>query len=197
MPGARRRSTVPSTDGDPRFTGRDAELGAIDAALRSGRVAVIHSPPGLGKSRLAMEYAHLYADAYPGGTFLVRFDQPPPTDLAKLLRDLGKPGYPDEPIEDQCRRALRELGASGPTLLTYDAIADERTLRAWLPYDGLDWHLIATSTSASWATSWTTVELPVRRGAAVVRARDRGSGAGRRARPRGPRQSRQEPACGR
>jgi hypothetical protein len=82
---AQRRSTVPSTDGEPQFTGRDAELGAIERALRSGRVAVIHGPPGLGKSRLAMEYAHRHADAYLGGTFFVRFDQPPPTDLAKLL----------------------------------------------------------------------------------------------------------------
>jgi tetratricopeptide (TPR) repeat protein len=165
--GAWRRSTVPSTEGDPRFTGRDAELIAIEGTLWSGRVVIVHAPPGLGKSRLAMEYAHRHADAYPGGTFFVRFDQPPPTDLAKLLRDMGKPGYPDEPIEDQCRRALRELGAAGRTLLIYDAIADERTLRDWLPYDGLDWHLVVTSTSASWATSWSTVELgPLARGAA-------------------------------
>ena len=34
-------------------------------------------------------------------------------------------------------------------LLIYDAIADERTLRDWLPYAGLDWHLLITSTSAA------------------------------------------------
>lgn len=63
-------------------------------------------------------------------------------------------------------RAAR-AGCLGRTLLIYDAIADEHTLRAWLPYDGLDWHLIVTSTSASWATSWNTVELgPLTHGAA-------------------------------
>jgi hypothetical protein len=96
---------------------------------------------------------------YPGGMFFVPFDQPPPTELARLLRDTGKPAYPDESVEDQCRRALRDLGSTGRTLLIYDAVADERTLREWLPYEGLDWHLIVTSTSAKWASSWSTVEI--------------------------------------
>lgn len=119
---------------------------------------MIHGAPGLGKSRLAREYAHRHAAAYPGGMFFVPFDQPPPTELAKLLRD-ARPLYPDDSIEDRCRRALRELGAAGRALVIYDAIADARTLHEWLPYDGLDWHLIATSTSASWARSWAVVEL--------------------------------------
>lgn len=162
-----RRSTVKSADGEPRFTGRDTELGAIEAALQARRVVVVHGAPGLGKSRLAREYAHQHAEAYPGGMFFLPFDQPPPIELAKLLRDMGKPVYDDESVEDQCRRALRELGTAGRTLLIYDAIANERTLRAWVPYDGLDWHLIVTSTWAAWAKSWRTVELgPLHPGAA-------------------------------
>lgn len=157
--GVRRRSTVKSTEGEPRFTGREAELGAIEGALERQRVVVVHGAHGLGKSRLAREYAHQHVEAYPGGMFFIPFAQPPPTELARLLRDTGSPTYVDESVEDQCRRALRGLGSAGPTLLIYDAIADEDTLLNWLPYDGLDWHLIVTSTSARWARSWGTVEL--------------------------------------
>jgi tetratricopeptide (TPR) repeat protein len=154
-----RRSTVRSTEGEPTFTGRDDELGAIEHGLRDRRVVVLHGAPGLGKSRLAKEYAHKHVEGYLGGMFFVPFEQPPPTELAKLLRDTGKPVYAEESVEDQCRRALRDLGAAGRTLVIYDAVADERTLRDWLPYEGLDWHLIVTSTSANWASSWTTVEI--------------------------------------
>jgi tetratricopeptide (TPR) repeat protein len=157
--GAQRRSTVKSTVGEPRFTGRDAELRAIDDRLQAGRVVVLHGAPGLGKSRLAKEYAHRHVEAYPGGMFFVPFDQPPPIELAKLLRDTDRPAYQGESVEDQCRRALHALGSTGRTLLIYDAIADERTLCDWLPYEGLDWHLIVTSTSVRWSRSWHLVEV--------------------------------------
>ena len=157
--GLQRRSTVPSTQGEPKFTGREAELAAIENELAARQLVVVHGAPGLGKSRLAREYAHRHAASYPGGMFWVPFDQPPPIELAKLLRDTDRPAYVDESLDDQCRRALRELGSASRVLVIYDAISCEQVLRDWLPYDGLDWHLIVISTSAVWASAWCTVEI--------------------------------------
>ena len=61
----------------------------------------------VSKSRLAKEYAGARAAQYSGGVFFIRFgDGVPPADLARLLRDFALKEYSNEPIEDQCRRAL-------------------------------------------------------------------------------------------
>lgn len=154
-----RYSTVPSTEGEPRFTGREQELGAIGELFNHGQVVVLHGAPGIGKSRLAREYAQKYRQSYPGGRFLVPFAQLPPAELAKLMRAPRSSASVGESLDEQCRRALLELGSEGRVLIIYDAVADERTLRGWLPYDGLEWHVLVTSTSASWAAAWNTVKV--------------------------------------
>ena len=52
-----------------RFIGREAELAALHARLAS-RMVVVLGPPGVGKTRLAHEYALRHAEEYPGGTWL-------------------------------------------------------------------------------------------------------------------------------
>lgn len=158
-PRSRRRSTMPSTVGEPPFTGRVDELRAIEDLFGRDRVVVLHGAPGIGKSRLATEYAQRHRSAYPGGMFLVPFAQLPPLELAKLLREPGRAPSAGESLDDQCRRALLEMGGDGRVLIVYDAVTDEHTLRGWLPNDELEWHLIVTSTFASWAASWNAVKV--------------------------------------
>jgi len=156
---ARPHSTVTIADGDPSFVGRELELRAIEDLLRDRPVVVLHGAPGLGKTRLAMEYARSHRAEYPGGTFFAPLDKPPPADLTTLLRVAGQPVYADETPDERARRALYALGSGQRALLIYDAVADESTLRTWLPCTGLAWHLIATSTSSSWAARWATVAV--------------------------------------
>ncbi|MEV4517420.1 BTAD domain-containing putative transcriptional regulator, partial [Dactylosporangium sp. NPDC049525] len=44
------------------LVGRAAELAAVDELLRTARVVTVTGPPGVGKSRLVVEYAHRHAD---------------------------------------------------------------------------------------------------------------------------------------
>jgi hypothetical protein len=130
-----------------------------EVAFKLGAPRQYLEAPGIGKSRLAMEYAQRHRSAYPGGMFLVPFAQLPPAELAKLLRESGRPPSTGESLDEQCRRALLKLGGDGRVLIVYDAVTDERTLRGWLPNDELEWHLIVTSTFASWAAPWNTVKV--------------------------------------
>ncbi len=156
-----RLSTLPSDRRDAPFTGRAAELDALDAAFADrgrAQVAVLHGSPGIGKTRLAVEYALRHSANYPGGTFFVRLDATPPPELAQLARVLGLPAYADERIEEQCRRVLAGLGGR-PTLLVYDNVADERVLGDWLPPGDAACHVLATSTYTYWPAPWTGVPV--------------------------------------
>ncbi|APR79108.1 Signal transduction response regulator [Minicystis rosea] len=53
-----------------RFIGRESELAALDARLSAELAVSVLGPPGMGKTRLAHEYALRRADAYPGGAWL-------------------------------------------------------------------------------------------------------------------------------
>ncbi|WP_437562745.1 tetratricopeptide repeat protein [Sorangium sp. So ce542] len=134
------------------FADRREEREAIERALDKGgdlAVCVLYGQPGVGKTRLAVEYARAHIDRYPGGVFFVRFNRLPPNDLAEVLRLLGLPEYNQEPPDEQCRRALRSLGGRA-TLLIYDGVASEADLDAWRPPYGSRCHLLATSTRQYW-----------------------------------------------
>jgi hypothetical protein len=102
------RATMPAPQLLPpdvaHFTGRDVELGLLDALwdTRASAALVISSisgAAGIGKTSLVVRWAHRVRDRFPGGQLYVNlrgFDPGPPATpeqvLDGLLRALGVPG---------------------------------------------------------------------------------------------------------
>src|SRR5437868_1620294 len=61
---------------NPLFTGREAALARLNAELQVGAPIAVAGTGGLGKTQLAVEYAHQARAAFPGGIFWLAMAQP-------------------------------------------------------------------------------------------------------------------------
>ncbi|MEU7873139.1 BTAD domain-containing putative transcriptional regulator [Dactylosporangium sp. NPDC049140] len=134
---ARGTSTLPHDV--PDFTGRAAELARLDA-IAGTAVAVISGPGGVGKTALAVRWAHANAHRFPDGRFYVdlhgygpRDPMAPAEALRHVLLTLGFPGG-DVPARVDAAAALyraRLAGAKALILLDNAVTADQ--VRPLLP----------------------------------------------------------------
>lgn len=160
---------------NPVFTGREAQLAAIRDALLSGNRAAaqaLHGMGGVGKTQLAIEYAHRFADSYDVVWWLnaekaVLLE----SQFADLAAALGCAG-PAAPPAAVRRAVLSDLHWRQGWLVVFDNANEPDDLRDWLP-NGLG-HVLITSRS----TGWSEVAVPVPvgvllRGEAVELLRDR------------------------
>lgn len=121
------------------FTGRDAELAAVDAALTRGRNAVITQTlsglGGIGKSQLAAAYVAGHGDSYDVVAW-VRAEGGGVTDLAELAGALGEDVTELSP-EERAACALRVLESTERSwLLVLDNVAGPVELSACCPAAG-------------------------------------------------------------
>jgi DNA-binding SARP family transcriptional activator len=124
------------------FVGRDAHLALLNEALADGGTSpwVISGLPGVGKSALAVHWAHRVADRFPDGQLYLdlRGHADGPTvgigeALDRLLRSLGVP--PDQVPADPGERAgvFRSVLARRRMLIVLDNANDSGQVRALLP----------------------------------------------------------------
>jgi tetratricopeptide (TPR) repeat protein len=132
----------------PGFTGRSAELQALTQLLdRSGTqgaeaivIAAIGGPPGVGKTALAVHWAHQAAGRFPDGQLYVNLrgydpGQPMSTAdaLAGFLRSLGVPGQDIPPDEAERAVRYRSLLAGKRILVVLDNAGSACQVRPLLP----------------------------------------------------------------
>ena len=127
------------------FAGRDsdlAELGALLAGPRSvgGPVVVISGTAGVGKTALAVQWAHGHRGDFPDGQLYVNLagyapapPLPPERALAGFLRALGVPAERIPPEVDEAAGLYRSLLADRRVLVVLDNARGADQVRPLLP----------------------------------------------------------------
>jgi hypothetical protein len=144
------------------FTGREQLLDSVRAALTGGDRAVVQALRGMGgvgKTQLAIEYAHCYAREY-DIVWWISSEQPELIggQFAALATALGcaEEGAGPEAVRARVLGVLREQDR---WLLIFDNAEDPRDVAGWLP--GGAGHVLITSRADAWAELAISVEVGV------------------------------------
>jgi hypothetical protein len=176
---ARFPGTLPSTwrvpARNPNFTGRDDELVQVNTNLSADPTVTVHSLSGLGgvgKTQLAIEYAHKFASDY-DVVWWIAAETPAtiPDHFAALATNLGL-----EPTEgpDELRAAVHDaLRTAGGWLLIFDNADSVDDIEPWLPSGPLSGeargHVIVTTRRRGFRQLGTVLDLDVIDMGAAVR----------------------------
>jgi hypothetical protein len=160
---------------NPGFTGRDGLLAAVRARLLGGDRAVVQAlqgQAGVGKTQLAIEYAHRFADGYDLAWWVNSGQAGLIGDkFAALGRALGC--VQREASTEVVRVAvLGELRERGRWLVVFDNAENPDDIVGWLPGGG--GHVLITSRERRWAEIAMPVEVDVlarAESAAILQAR--------------------------
>jgi Tfp pilus assembly protein PilF len=144
---------------DPHFVGRQEELAALEAALGDSGTSVLSQPAsvhglgGVGKTVLAVEFAHIHAADYAAVLWL---NAQEPTVLAAafadLARELGLPeaDEPDQGVRTAAVLRWLESPQSGRWLLVFDNAERRQDVEPYVPRRHAG-HVLITSRAPDWA----------------------------------------------
>jgi tetratricopeptide (TPR) repeat protein len=147
---------------NPAFVGRDTELAELRNQLLAGGTAVaraLHGFGGVGKTQLAVEYAHRFCGAYEL-VWWITADRPElvATQLAVLAVAAGAAVEAAETPAAVSALHL-DLRRRDGWLLIFDNAEDPKALRQWLP-DGPG-HVLITSRNPNWGEIAAPVNVKV------------------------------------
>ena len=147
---------------NPAFTGRADLLAAVRERLRAGHATVVqalYGMGGVGKTQLAAEYAHRFADGY-DLAWWINAEQS--GLIGDQVADLGQalgcipPGAGNEAVR---AAVLAELRQRARWLLIFDNAGAPADVAPWLPGGG--GHVLITSREHGWDEVATPIEIDV------------------------------------
>jgi hypothetical protein len=145
---------------NPDFTGRNDLLTSLRTALTAERrsaMRVLLGHGGVGKTQLAVEYAHRFASEYEL-VWWVRAEEPAliPGQLAALAVKTGA-AEKGTPVREALDALAEELRVRERWLLVFDDAPDPESLHAYLP-EGAG-HVLITSRDPSWQGGTVPVDV--------------------------------------
>ncbi len=150
---------------NPNFTGRQDMLDTLRGALTSGRaVAVTQAITGLGgigKTQLAVEYAHRFAWDY-DQVWWAGAEEPAaiPSRYAALAAELRLPERDDPDERVVVAAVLKWMRTHGHWLLVLDNAPEPEAIKDFRPAAGVG-HVIITSRHPQWSGAAEDLSLPL------------------------------------
>ncbi|MGZ4969615.1 MAG: tetratricopeptide repeat protein [Methylobacter sp.] len=141
---------VPFASKGEQMIGRQQALEDVHRQLCSGKRTAIGQTAsfqglgGLGKTQLAVEYAHAYRDEYPNGVIWITVDQ----DISVQLIKLAESSRWVSPHSEQSFKldtAIKRLHDYSDCLIIFDNLDNQQAIAEFLPSPTTKVHILVTS----------------------------------------------------